>query len=171
MSAPAAFALEFSGDPVPCDFPGCTLDAFHDGNHVFAPKPRPQPKLPPKTTHFEVLRPSHQYSELAARALAAGVPVKIRKGVEYLYVNDATFEYLTAGPKPYDVPLLCRCSQRPYPHELKVHFLLRESPGTYVVWDGKYESRVRFAEKEMRWPWSLCLSARLEPSAERKEAQ
>jgi len=34
----AAFSLDYSGDPVPCDFKGCILEAWHDGEHQFAPK-------------------------------------------------------------------------------------------------------------------------------------
>lgn len=38
----SAFALDYSGDPVPCDFRGCVLEAWHDGDHQFA-KPIPKP--------------------------------------------------------------------------------------------------------------------------------
>lgn len=55
------------------------------------------------------------------------------------------------------VPLACSCSQRPYPHELSVHTKLRaETPGLYYDF---YDLPIQFAEKQMRWPWSLRLSA------------
>jgi hypothetical protein len=145
----AAFALEFSGPPVPCDFPGCTLDAFHEGEHVRGPK----------KDHFEAFRPKREMSEIAARAVAAGVPVKIRKGVEYLYVNDATYEYLTGNHAAYLAPLLCSCAQRPYPHELSVHKKAYEAPGGYMLYE---DVRVQFASGEMRWPWSLRFAPNME---------
>ena len=54
-----------------------------------------------------------------------------------------------ANRETLDVPVLCICSQRPYPHELCVHNRLqRES----------WNSANKFS-----WPWSLLLSDRLEP--------
>lgn len=114
---------------------------------------------------FEAFRPKREISEAAQRALDAGIPVKVRKGVEYVYVNEATAEYLDRRPAPSLAPLLCSCDQRPYPHELSVHAKLRsERPGTYSDF---YDSLVQFAPPEMRWPWSLKLSPREEPSTER----
>lgn len=51
---------------------------------------------------------------------------------------------------------LCSCPQREYPHELSVHRELKSE---------SYNPANRF-----RWPWSLVLSAREEPSTERKAA-
>jgi hypothetical protein len=49
-----------------------------------------------------------------------------------------------ANRKEYEVALFCRCPQRPYPHELFVHRLL------------KYESRYAISnEPVMKWPWTL----------------
>lgn len=53
-------------------------------------------------------------------------------------------------------PLLCRCPQRDYPHELTVHAELRGE---------SYNPKLKF-----RWPWSLMRSQREEPSTERKAA-
>lgn len=118
---------------------------------------------------FEAFRPKREVSEAAKRALDAGIPVKVRKGVEYVYVNEATAAYLEAPREPYLAPLMCSCPQRPYTHEVSVHAKIRsEKPGTYRVWDGRQEAAIEFAESEMRWPWSLCLSRREEPSTERK---
>lgn len=49
--------------------------------------------------------------------------------------------------------LMCSCSQRPYPHEISVHDRLRYE---------SYDLELRY-----RWPWSLVISDRLEPSSER----
>jgi len=56
----------------------------------------------------------------------------------------------------FAAPLLCRCPQRDYPHELSVHSLIRSE------WWAK--------DKRDRWPWSLMQSLREEPSTERKVA-
>jgi hypothetical protein len=53
------------------------------------------------------------------------------------------------------LPVTCGCPQREFPHELNVHFELRTE---------SFNPKFRNC-----WPWSLCLSARLEPSAERKQ--
>lgn len=48
-----------------------------------------------------------------------------------------------AHPEP-DIPLLCPCPQRPYPHELHIHNqLLRES----------WNPRLKYV-----WPWSLAFA-------------
>lgn len=86
----------------------------------------------------------------------AGIPTKRTKDGDLLAkCFDATFEYLTGNREPYFAPLLCRCPQREYPHELSVHAELRSE------W---------FAHrKSPRWPWSLMLSLREEPSTERRQ--
>ena len=115
---------------------------------------------------FEAFRPKREISETAQRALNAGIPVKVRKNVEYVYVNEATANFLDSPPAPYFAPLLCSCDQRPYPHELSVHAKLRsERPGIYSDF---YDFAVQFAPPGMRWPWALKLSPREEPSTERK---
>ncbi len=38
MSAARQFSLEPTGPGVNCDFRGCILDAWHEGDHAFAPK-------------------------------------------------------------------------------------------------------------------------------------
>src|SRR5580698_7752973 len=103
---------------------------------------------------FEAFRPKREISETAQRALNAGIPIKVRKGIEYVYVNEATADYLECPPQPYLAPLLCRCPQRDYPHELSVHSLIRSE----------------WWKKELRgsWPWSLMASVREEPSTERQ---
>jgi len=100
-------------------------------------------------------------------ALEAGIPVKKKAdGTEYVTVSKATGLYLLGPHEPYFAPLLCSCCQRPYPHELSVHAKLRsEHPGTYTDF---YDLPVRFAESGARWPWSLKLSRREEPSTERQ---
>jgi hypothetical protein len=102
----------------------------------------------------------------------AGILTKRNKDGDLLVqCTDATFDYLTGDRAPYLAPLLCRCPQRDYPHELSAHSRVRyEKPGTYFVWDGKQESLVEFADSGMRWPWSLKLSVREEPSTERSAA-
>lgn len=120
-------------------------------------------------------------AELDARAAASvtsyGVGTKSYNGSAEKREMDrqrelATAKYETLGYEPYLAPLLCTCPQRPTPHELSVHVRVRyEKPGTYFVWDGKQESLVEFADSGMRWPWSLKLSVREEPSTERKAAE
>ena len=87
----------------------------------------------------------------------AGVPTKRTKdGALLAKCFDATFDYLTGNREPYFAPLLCRCPQREYPHELSIHALIR-----HEWW-----------KRELRncWPWSLMQSLREEPSTERKAA-
>jgi hypothetical protein len=53
-----------------------------------------------------------------------------------------------------EVAPLCNCPQRDYPHDLSVHELIRSE------WWAK--------DKRQKWPWSLMLSPREEPSTERR---
>lgn len=87
----------------------------------------------------------------------AGVPTKRTKdGALLAKCFDATFDYLTGNREPYFAPLLCRCPQREYPHELSVHRKARfEKPGLREVYEDQQERMVRFAPDGMRWPWSL----------------
>lgn len=107
---------------------------------------------------FEAFRPKREPSETALRAIAAGIPVKVRKGVEYVYVNEATAAYLDSPRTPILVPISCSCAQRPYPHNLSAHRKLFEAPGTYEA----YDLRIRFAPEGMRWPWSLRFAPEME---------
>lgn len=157
----AAFALEPTGPPVPCDFRGCVLDCWHEGDHDFAPKPK------------EIKWNYDRHCIVCGiefTVLGAGkdYPANICGSQECLLHYAQRF--------PSEVPLLCACSQRPYPHELRVHSLLRsEKPGRYIV-QGQFrgdpfsEEIAEFASDEMRWPWSLMLSKRVEMSTERKVA-
>lgn len=98
----AAFSLDFSGPPVPCDYPHCVLDAYHEGDH--------QVGIEVVEKHFR----------------EAGVPTKRNKDGDLLVqCSDATFDYLTGAHAAYLAPLLCCCPQRDYPHELSVHRDLR----------------------------------------------
>lgn len=67
-----------------------------------------------------------------------------------------TAMWLKENSVEYIAPLLCRCPQRPYPHELSVHRELRSE-----WWAHK---------RDLAWPWSLMASLREEPSTERKVA-
>jgi hypothetical protein len=106
-------------------------------------------------------------------ALESGLPVKVSKGHVLVRCSDATAEYLTGDRPLILVEPLCACPQRPYPHELTVHAnIRRETPGKYIVWAGRksdpfFDEVVTFASDAMRWPWSLMLSQREEPSTER----
>jgi hypothetical protein len=149
------FKLDFSGDPVPCDFPKCTLSAFHDGDHEFAAK---------KEIKWSYDR----------HCVVCGVPFTVLgadKAMIFDTCGSAGCLLHFANRHASTAPLLCRCPQRPYPHELSVHARVRfEKPGTYVTWDGKFETPVEFADPGMVWPWSLRFSRRDEPSTERKAA-
>lgn len=86
-------------------------------------------------------------------AFEACLEVRVQKGEVLVRCTDATAKYLSDPPSPYFAPLLCRCPQREYPHELSVHSLIR-----HEWW-----------RKDLRnqWPWSLMQSRREEPSTER----
>jgi len=51
------------------------------------------------------------------------------------------------------LPLTCTCLQSPHPHDLSLHRKIR---------DEAYNPR-----RKREWPWSLCLSERVEESTER----
>jgi hypothetical protein len=137
----AALALDFSGPRVPCSFPRCTLDAFHDGDHVF---PRQQPRLVrPAAYHCVVCgTPFDVYG-------AEGAPVFETCG------QPACIEHWAARHS-WSAPVLCGCPQREYPHELSVHTELR--------------GEASHPDRRYRWPWALMLSRRVEPSTERRPA-
>jgi|SRR5579862_2112951 len=139
MSAARQFTLAPSGPPAPCGFPKCILEAFHDGQHEFAPR------------EIQWTYDRH--------CLVCGVPFTVLGA-------DTSMIFHTCGSQEcllhyarrfeFEVPLLCRCPQREYPHELSVHALIR-----HEWW-----------RRELRdkWPWSLMASVREEPSTERKAA-
>ena len=134
-----AFALDYSGEPVPCDFRGCVLEAWHEGEHEFPP--------PKKAIQWSYDR----------HCVVCGVPFTVL-GADKAMIFDTcgSAECLLdyARHHGFAVPVLCRCRQRSYPHELSVHFELR----------GESFHPIR----KTHWPWSLMLSPRCEPSTERK---
>lgn len=84
-----------------------------------------------------------------------GIPVAMRNGELAIRCTDATFDLLmqhaSGNRVEIEVPPMCSCAQRPYPHDLSAHRKLFESPGSYDAFD----ERIRFAPEGMRWPWSL----------------
>ena len=134
----AAFQLDYSGPPVRCDFPGCRLNVFHDGEHeIFLP---------------HAVKPTKVYicRECGAQFGIIGETYPSERRT----CGKQSCIVAAAAREANEVPLFCPCPQRPYPHELAIHFELRSEA---------YNPKFKF-----RWPWSLCLSPRLEPSAERK---
>lgn len=132
------FALVSPGPAAPCSFPRCILDAFHEGDHEFAPKPTTQRG---RTFHCVVCGAGivvYGEAALAANYRTCGS----QDCILHLARHDAP-----------EVGIICPCRQRPYPHDLKVHELLRSE---------SYSPKLR-----LRWPWSLALSARIEPSTEK----
>lgn len=61
----------------------------------------------------------------------------------------ATAAYEDSPREAVEVEGRCPCPQRPYPHELSAH------------------SQLRYEGNRDRWPWSLMLSPRVEPSTDR----
>lgn len=139
MSAAKQFALEPFGSPAPCGFPRCILDAFHEGDHEFpalAVAPRDYPrKCVICGTRFAV------YGEAIFGMVRTCSPGCLL----ILSMREAA-----------ELNVSCRCAQRSYPHELRVHEELRGE---------SYNPKFKF-----QWPWSLMLSRREEPSTERKAA-
>lgn len=136
----SAFALDYSGDPVPCDFRGCILEAWHDGDHQLA-KPKP----------IEWTYDRH--------CVVCGVPFTVIGADKSLVVHTCGQEECLAHYARrfgFETPLLCRCPQREYPHELSIHSEIRSE-----WWAHK---------QNLSWPWSLMASKREEPSTERKGA-
>lgn len=136
----AAFALDYSGDPVGCDYPKCILAAFHDGEHQFAPK---------KEIQWSYDR----------HCVVCGVPFTVMGADKAMIFDTCGSEACLlhyARRFGFEVPLVCRCPQRDYPHELAIHSLIRHE------WWRK--------ELREKWPWSLMASRREEPSTERSQA-
>lgn len=138
----AAFALDFCGDPVPCDYPGCVLDAFHEEDHKFLSRQELNERAAAAVTSYGV--GTRSYNRSAEKR-------EIERQREM-----ATARYESAPRQEHEAPLMCCCPQRPYPHELNVHPDLRSE---------SFNPKFRF-----HWPWSLMLSSREEPSTERKAA-
>jgi hypothetical protein len=139
----SAFSLDFSGDPVPCDYPGCVLDAFHEGEHVRKPKPV-----------------AWSYDR---HCVVCGVPFTVL-GAEKKQIFDTcgSEECLLHYARHHStsLPVVCSCAQRPYPHEVSVHKKLGvEKPGVYLDY---YDFQIRFAEPGLRWPWSLRYAPNME---------
>lgn len=141
MSETRTFSLEYSGTPVPCDFPRCVLHAFHDGDHEFA---RAVP----------VASGPHYFTctECGGKFVVYGQRIPGQRNV----CDSQECLLSMCRREAVKIPLLCACPQRPFPHELSVHQHLRSE---------SYNPRLKY-----RWPWSLALSERLELSAEGKRA-
>jgi hypothetical protein len=60
--------------------------------------------------------------------------------------KSATEKHEAAPKKEIEVPLICNCPQRPWPHEVFIHNKMRSE-----FWNRRFE-----------WPWSLCLSTEKE---------
>ena len=139
----ASFTLDYSGPATPCDFPGCTAGAFHEGEHQF-------------------LSQQEKNERLAAAVTSYGVGTRsYNRSPERLEVDrqraEATARYESAAHHhEITLPIYCSCPQRPYPHELSIHSEIRQE---------SFNPKLR-----TRWPWSLMQSSREEPSTERKEA-
>lgn len=137
MSAAKQFHLEPTGAPVPCEFPGCILYAWHDGDHAFAAKEI--------RWHYD------------RHCVVCGVPFTVLgadKSMIFDTCGSAECLQHFASHHGFAVPVLCRCPQRDYPHELRVHSEIR---GEWFAY-----------RRRPQWPWSLMLSLREEPSTERK---
>jgi hypothetical protein len=139
--ASAAFRLEPSGPPAACAFPKCVRDAFHDGDHeIERPAPRPRSQ------------PVHHCVVCGCGFIIYGDPAH---PIPRTCGSQACVLHLSrhdAAP----IPLLCPCPQRSYRHELAIHAQIASE---------SFNPKLRF-----RYPWSLMLSNRVEPSTERKGA-
>jgi hypothetical protein len=81
--------------------------------------------------------------ELERECQKSAIPTKRDKyGDLSVQCSDATFAYLTSPHQEIEVPLICTCPQRPWPHEIFVHNKMRSE----------------FYQRRFEWPWSLCLS-------------
>jgi hypothetical protein len=108
MSAAKQLHLEPTGAPIRCEFPGCILYAWHDGDHAFAAK------------EIQWTYDRH--------CVVCGVPFTVLGA-------DKAMTFHTCGSEEcllhyarrftFEVPLTCRCPQRDYPHEISVHSLIR----------------------------------------------
>ena len=136
----AAFSLDYSGDPVPCDFPGCVRECFHEGSHVFASAPKPA-----VGKSWEDVR---KCAVCGSRFVVYGEAFRSTK-----VCSDGCL-LIQSMREAAQLEVSCACSQRSYPHELRVHSELRSE---------SFNPKFKY-----RWPWSLMLSRREEPSTERQ---
>jgi hypothetical protein len=136
----AAFQLDFTGPQTPCDFPGCVLDAYHDGDHQ-RPAPKPQFPLP------------SQYNHVCLVCHSRFVVMGEKPGMDFRTCGSQECLLALAKHEAKQLPVTCTCAQRPYPHELSVHSKIGvERPGVYLDY---YDNAIRFGPEGMRWPWSL----------------
>jgi hypothetical protein len=142
----AAFTLDFSGPETPCDFPGCLLGSFHEGEHEFLSQQELNERAAAAVTSYGV--DTRSYNRSAEKR-------EMERQREI-----ATARYQMMPRREILQPVTCPCAQRPYPHELFVHTKIGiERPGAYV---GFGDELIRFASKEMRWPWSLKYAPSME---------
>jgi hypothetical protein len=142
----AAFTLDFSGPETPCDFPGCRLSSFHEGDHEFLSQRELNERAAAAVTSYGVGTTSYNSS-------AEKREMERQKEI-------ATARYLSMPHREILQPVTCPCAQRPYPHELGVHTKVgAERPGAYL---GYGDELIRFAPKGMRWPWSLKYAPNME---------
>lgn len=137
MSAAKQFRLAPTGPEVCCDFRGCILNAWHDGDHQFAKK------------EIQWTYDRH--------CVVCGISFTILgadKSLPAPTCGSAECLLHYAHRYGFEVPVTCRCRQRPYPHELSIHALIRSEWYAY--------------RKSPSWPWSLMLSPRVEMSTERR---
>jgi hypothetical protein len=138
----AVFQLDFSGEPTPCDFPGCVLDSFHDGEHEFASAPKPA-----MGKAWEDVR----------KCVVCGTRFVIySETFKDTKTCSSGCMLILAMKEAAKLEVSCPCAQRSYPHELRIHTELRGE---------SYNPKHKFT-----WPWSLMLSQREEPSTERKQS-
>lgn len=135
----AAFALQPSGPPAPCSYPKCTLEAFHDGDHLLAQKPD---------------NPGPRYGHCIVCGQGFKVFGDHSCPFPMLCSDEACLAHYRVRMCGGEAPLSCSCPQRPYAHDLSIHKALRSE---------SYNPERRFV-----YPWSLCLSERRELSTERE---
>lgn len=121
----AAFQLDFSGPQTLCDFPGCVLYSFHDGEHQFMSAEEKNERLTAAVTSYGVGTRSYNRS--------AEKKELDRQRAE------ATARYEASQHREIEVPVSCTCPQRPYPHELSIHRAI------------KFESREARWPWSLRW--------------------
>jgi hypothetical protein len=142
--ASAAFRLEPSGPPAACSFPKCVLDAFHDGDHEFCCEAALQSRPRPQPVYHCVV--------CGRGFIIFGDPAH---PIPRTCGDQECALHLLRHDTPEFLPIICPCPQRSYRHELAIHVQLRAE---------SYNPKVRF-----RYPWTLCLSPRTEPSAEGRQ--
>lgn len=134
-----------------CAFPGCILEDLHDGEHRLAPAP-PKP-----------LSEQENRDRLAAAQTSYGIGTRSynrspqKKEIDRQCAS-ATAKFLAVPKDEKPIPrewMMCRCPQRTYAHDLSVHRQLRP------------ESNHPKIRENLRWPWSLVASSRVELSTER----